>query len=531
MGEIVVDSPRKARDAVALLHRITEELHGDDANLESFLAKVTDYLADFGVERCMITLFDKTNGELWTEASHGLSRAQKARGRYQVGEGIIGQVLKRGEPALIPSVGNEPLFLDKTESRRDQDLSQIAFLCVPISTYRQEVIGTLSIDRVASDRRELESDLRILTIVASMIGDAARHWRDQREELQSLLTEQDELNTLPSSPHSEIVGNSHRMREVFRLVEQVAPFDTTVLIRGESGTGKELVARAIHEGSNRAGRPFISVNCGALPEHLVESELFGHVRGAFTGAVGDRRGRFELANGGTIFLDEIADLPAPMQVKLLRVLQQGEIHPVGREQPIRVNVRVIAATNANLEVEIEDGAFREDLYYRLNVFPIFLPALRERKVDITLLADHFIEKYAKANNRPVVRISTPAIDLMVAYHWPGNVRELENCIARSVLLSADGVIRAHHLPPSLQTGASSGTTKSGSLDAMMAAYEREIITEAMKDSGGNITRAAEALDTTQRILAYRIRKHGLHTALVKSPKRGRGDRSDRSGRR
>ena len=291
-----------------------------------------------------------------------------------------------------------------------------------------------------------------------------------------------------------------------------------MLIRGESGTGKELIARALHDTSNRSDGPFVSVNCGALPEHLVESELFGHVRGAYTGAIASRRGRFELADRGTIFLDEIGDLPLAMQVKLLRTLQEGEIHRVGDERPQRVDVRVIAATNANLEQLIVAGVFREDLYYRLNVFPLYVPALRERKTDITLLADHFVEKYAKLEGRKVVRISTPAIDLMMTYHWPGNVRELENCMARAVLLAKDGVVRDRHLPPTLQTGASSDTTRAGSLEQQMNAYEREILIEAMKDASGSITRAAEALDTTQRILAYRLRKQGLHGKLVKSPR-------------
>jgi len=251
------------------------------------------------------------------------------------------------------------------------------------------------------------------------------------------------------------------------------------------------------------------------------------VRGACTDAASARRGRFELAHGGTLFLDEIGELPLSSQVKLLRALQEGEIHPVGEARPRRVDVRVVAATNANLEQAIEGNRFRDDLYYRLNVFPIFLPPLRERKTDITLLADHFIEKYARAHRRKVVRISTPAIELMTAYHWPGNVRELENCIARAALLAEDGVIRAHHLPPTLQTGDSSGTTKQGSLEKMMAAYEREILIEAMKNAGGNMTAAAKTLDTTPRILAYRLRQHDLHDRLaVFRRKKGGGQTVD-----
>lgn len=509
------------RSAINLLYQITMELQSPERDLQGFIEAVLGHLAVFGMERCVITLVNPDTHEVRIEASRGLSDEEQSRGSYRVGEGVIGQVIERGEAVVIPSVGDEPLFLDRTRSRTNLDARQIAFIAVPIRNYRREVVGTLSVDRWSAPSWVLEDDLHLLTVVSGMLGEAAWHWREERAEAESRVRE-----LIGADPAAEVsghmVGSSRQMRGIFQMVAQVASSDTTVLLRGESGTGKELVAAAIHEASRRVKGPFVSVNCGALPEQLVESELFGHVRGAYTGAVGTRRGRFELADRGTIFLDEIADLPLNMQVKLLRVLQEREIHPVGGERPRHVDVRIIAATNASLEDLIETGGFREDLYYRLNVFPIYLPALRERRTDITLLADHFVEKYAKAQNRKVLRISTPAIELMMAYHWPGNVRELENCVARAVLLSEDGVVRAHHLPPSLQTGSSSGTTSSGSLDGMMAAYEREILIEAMKDAAGNITRAAEALATTHRILSYRLRKHDLHGKLVKSPKTRRG---------
>jgi len=351
-----------------------------------------------------------------------------------------------------------------------------------------------------------------LTIIAAIIGEAVRNYRDHREEVLSLRLEQESRDGTSggSARPSDMVGTHHSMLEVFHLVEQVARSESTVLVRGESGTGKELIAQAIHASSGRRDKPFVSVNCAALPEQLVASELFGHVRGAYTGAERGRKGRFELADGGTIFLDEIGEISPTIQVKLLRVLQQGELDRLGDEKTLRVNVRVIAATNANLEDAIRDGMFRQDLYYRLAVFPIYLPPLRERKSDITLLADHFLEKYSKMDDRGVVRISTPAIDLLTSYHWPGNVRELENGIARAVLLAQDGVVRAHHLPPTLQTGESSGTTKSGSLEELMMTYEREILLEAIKNAGGNQAKAARALETTPRILSYRLKKHGLH---------------------
>ena len=305
------------------------------------------------------------------------------------------------------------------------------------------------------------------------------------------------------------------MRRLFEMIPQVAPTKTTVLVRGESGTGKELVAREIHAQSDRSEAPFVVINCGTLPEHLVESELFGHVRGAYTGATATRRGRFEQGDGGTVLLDEVGELPAGMQVKLLRVLQEGEICRVGDEELRHVNVRVIAATNTNLEEAIKAGRFREDLFYRLNVFPLFVPPLREHKTDIMLLADYFVESLSAEHGRDVKRISTGAIELMMSYHWPGNVRELQSCIARAVLLATDGVIRQHHLPPTLQTGPSSGTARRGTLKESMDGFERELLIDAMKEAHGNQTLAARNLGTTPRILAYALKRHDIHEALTR----------------
>jgi Nif-specific regulatory protein len=293
------------------------------------------------------------------------------------------------------------------------------------------------------------------------------------------------------------------------MVAQVSKSDATVLIRGESGTGKELVAQAIHYNSPRAGKSLIKVNCAALPETVIESELFGHEKGAFTGAISTRKGRFEAADGGTIFLDEIGDLSPMTQVKLLRVLQEKEFERVGGNETIRTNVRVIAATNRNLEDLMEVGTFREDLYYRLNVFPVHIPPLRERRDDILLLSDHFIDKYGERNHKTIQRISTPAIDLLTNYHWPGNVRELENCVERAVLLSVDGVIHSHHLPPSLQSAESTNTQISGSLQETLDNLERELLMDALKSAKGNMARAARMLDITERIMGLRIKKHGI----------------------
>jgi len=278
------------------------------------------------------------------------------------------------------------------------------------------------------------------------------------------------------------------------------------------------VAHAIHYNSPRASRPFIKVNCAALPETIIESELFGHERGAFTGAIAQRKGRFELAGGGTIFLDEIGDLSPTTQIKLLRVLQEKEFERVGGTSTIRADVRIVTATNRDLEDLVAKEVFRQDLYYRLNVFPIHVPPLRERKTDILLLADHFVGKYSKSGHKEVKRISTPTIDMLMSYHWPGNVRELENCIERAVLLTAEEVIHAHHLPPTLQTAEASGTGHSGTLQEGLDNLERSLILDALKSSRGNKAKAARALGISERLMGIRVEKHCL------DPKRFRAAR-------
>lgn len=344
-----------------------------------------------------------------------------------------------------------------------------------------------------------------------MIAQAVRLRQEAQEEKQRLVEENARLQSALKERFrpSNIVGNSKVMRAVYDLISQVSPSEATVLVRGESGTGKELVAHAIHYNSPRADKPFVKVNCGALPESVVESELFGHERGAFTGAIATRKGRFELAHSGTIFLDEIGDLSPTTQIKLLRVLQEKEFERVGGSTTLKTDVRIVTATNRDLEILITQGLFRHDLYYRLNVFPIHIPPLRERKTDIPLLADYFIDKYSRANDKPVLRIATPAIDMLMSYHWPGNVRELENCIERAVLLSSDQVIHSHNLPPTLQTAEASGTSYSGALDTTIETIERDFIVDALKEARGNKAKAARALGLTERIMGLRVRKHRI----------------------
>jgi Nif-specific regulatory protein len=320
-------------------------------------------------------------------------------------------------------------------------------------------------------------------------------------------------------PSSEIIGNSKSMKEIFGLVSQVSDSNTTVLIHGETGTGKELVARSVHRNSPRSTGPFIEVNCAAMPDTLIESELFGHEKGAFTGANQRRRGQFEEAHGGTIFLDEVGELSPLAQAKLLRVIQERQFQPLGAMRIVKVNVRIIAATNRDLEQDAAAGRFRSDLYYRLNVFPIYMPSLRERGSDIILLADHFAEKYSKQFKKPIKRISTPAIDLLLAYHWPGNVRELENCIERAVLLANGDTIDSVHLPPSLQMKVSAPEKKrQGKLTSLVNTYERSLIVDALKDARGNQSQAARILGTTKRIIQYKVEKYAIDTRRFRSKK-------------
>ncbi len=352
---------------------------------------------------------------------------------------------------------------------------------------------------------------QFLRVVASLLTHAFKVESAIRAERRKLADETTHLRQELKERYdfSQIIGNSSAMRQVYDQVSQVARSNATVLLRGESGTGKEMIAHAIHYNSLRSKRPFIKVNCAALPETLIESELFGFEKGAFTGADRLKKGRFEMADGGTLFLDEIGDLPPQTQVKLLRVIQEREIQRLGGTETIRVNVRFITATNQNLEEEIAAGSFREDLYYRLNVFTIFLPPLRERKSDILLLAEHFLEKYAREHGKEIKRISTPAIDMLTSYHFPGNVRELENVIERAVLVCDEQVIHGHHLPPTLQTAENSGTVTQLSLTNAVENFERDLIQDALKTARGNVAKAARLLDSTERILGYKIKKYGI----------------------
>ena len=456
-----------------------------------------------GMQRGMISLLDHEKKEAWLDIAHDVN-IDGMEVTYKPGEGITGKVAETGRPMAVANLGQETHFLDRTGARRHLNRAELSFLCVPI-IYDASVVGVLSADKVAKQVEDLEKELAMMGSVAELMAKAVhiRAIEEENRRLRKIVGQQ-------HAPSMDIIGHSKAIQEVFGLVAQVSDSNTTVLITGETGTGKELIARAIHNNSPRKGGPLVQVNCAAIPDTLIESELFGHEKGAFTGALQTRRGRFEEANGGTIFLDEVGELSAAAQVKLLRVLQEKRFQPLGSSRVINVNVRIIAATNRNLEQDILSDRFRADLFYRLNVFPVYLPPLRERGSDVILLADHFLLKYSKEMGKNVKRISTAAIEAFLSHKWPGNVRELENCIERAVLLTTTDTVDCAHLPPSLQIREKETERRDRSkLSSVVEAQERSLIMDALKETGGNQTRAAKMLGTTKRIIQYKISKMGI----------------------
>ncbi len=478
-------------------------------NVEDAITRVFMLLDErFKLQSCMLSLLDEHTREVRVAVALGVSGRGRAQGRYQLGEGITGRVVLTGRPIIIPQVRDEPLYLNRTGATIGER-EERGFICVPVNAGGR-TIGALGALVRPNEETDLNLTADFMAVIGSSIGQALRLEKGARPVEEDMQTGILQSVKIPNKADlGSLVGTSSAMMSVLEQALQVSPTKTTVLIRGESGTGKELIAELIHRNSTRLNGSFIRVNCAALPESLIEAELFGHERGAFTGAHARRKGRFEMAHGGTIFLDEIGDISTATQTKLLRVLQEREFERVGGMETLRSDVRLVAATNKDLERAITDGSFREDLYYRLNVFTIFVPPLRERKPDILLLADHFVEKYAREHNKTVKRISTPAIDMLMSYHWPGNVRELENCIERAVVVCDDSVIHGHHLPPTLQTAEGSETISTTSLISAVAALEREMIIDALKTTRGNQARSAKLLQVSERIINYKVKKYGV----------------------
>jgi Nif-specific regulatory protein len=493
------------------IYEITKLL-GSSLNLKSNLRGVIRVLSEYlNMNRGTVAL--RSGGEVSIVAAHGMSEEEIKRGRYKLGEGIIGRVAKLGSPIVIPNIGEEPLFLNKTGARKMIKRENVSFLCVPIK-FKSEVLGVLSVDRLFETKGvSFEEDLRLLKIIASLMAQSVKLHNELERERVAFLEEKESLTQQLKGRYrvENIIGQSDSMQEVFEAIHKVAPSRANVLLRGESGTGKELVSKAIHFMSSRAKEPFIKFNCASIPEGLLESELFGHERGAFTGAMSMRKGRFELADKGTIFLDEIGDLPLTLQPKILRVLQEKEFERVGGEKTIKVSVRLIAATSRNLEELVSAGKFREDLYYRLNVVPIYLPPLRERQVDIPVLVEFFLKKYNEDNGKSA-KMEAGVLGALLNYDWPGNVRELENTIERLVVMSAGVMIGLNDLPLSIRDRslkAAHALPAKDALPAAVADIEKARIIDALKKTGWVQAKAARLLSITPRQIGYKIKRYGI----------------------
>jgi len=480
------------------------------ADFKRGLQSVLETLSvSFGALSSHIVLLNQDTGEIDVEASSGrrLERARPVRHGFR--ESVVGEPVRNGKPIVVPVARPELRFTAQL-SGRSSGREKVTYIAVPIS-YEGQTVGQLDIELEYTPNRDYERTVTFLAVVGAMIAQAMKVHRLIEADRQRLVEENAHLRLELNERYgfANIVGASRQMQDVYAQVAQVAKTNTTVLLRGESGTGKELIAHAIHHNSGRAKKPFIKVSCAALPHDLIESELFGYEKGAFTGAHAAKKGRFELAEGGTLFLDEIGELNPATQVKLLRVLQAREFERLGGTQSIQADIRLVAATNKDLEAAIVSKGFREDLFYRLNVFAIFIPPLRDRKTDVLQLANFFLEKFATQSGKNVKRIATPAIDMLMAYHWPGNVRELENAIERAVVVCNEQVLHAHHLPPTLQTAEETGTVIEQSLEQATEAFEKDILQDALKSARGNRAKAARLLKTTGRVFNYKVRKYEI----------------------
>ena len=467
-----------------------------------------------GLTRGLLAVVDAESGKLSIHTIYNPDGPDADDGQYGPGEGMIGQILERPRTIKLARVADEPRFLNRTRLY-DQDLP---FIAVPIKV-GSHLQGVLAVQPEAVEDGLLEERAQFVEMVANLIGQSLRLSLDVAQEKSTLVEERDLLRRTVRHQFGfeNMVGRSAVMRRVFDQARLVAKWNTTVLIRDETGTGKELIANAIHYNSPRARNALVKLNCAALPENLLESELFGHERGAFTGAVEARKGRFEQANGGTLFLDEIGEISSAFQAKLLRVLQEGEFERVGGSRTVKVDVRIIAATHRDLETAVEMGDFREDLFYRLNVMPLFLPPLRERIEDIPDIARHLLGKIGNDQRRKLV-LTDMAVRRLASHEWPGNVRELENCLERAAVLSEDGQIdvdlirfpgareRSQPRPlPAFSAAPPANNIAPPEIDlGDPNLSERERVIGALEQAGWVQAKAARLLGMTPRQIAYRI---------------------------
>ena len=504
-----MDALSRLTSEIAVLREIASAV-ARERNVRKLLEGVIGILErSMGMLRGTVTLLEGDELRI-VASSRKLNAEERALGRYHIGEGITGLVAKTGRAEVVCDVRRDRRFLNRTKARAINDA--LSFVCVPLM-HRGQIIGTLSADReMTGDTSALVRDVELLEIIANLVAEAAFVCREEDAEKAALVNENRVLRDMVYENPGRLIGNCPEMRSVYEQIRQVAPSGATVLVRGESGTGKELVAQAIQSLSQRKDKPFVVLNCAALPEALVESELFGHEKGAFTDARERRIGRAELANGGTLFLDEIGDLSIPVQVKLLRFLQERTFSRVGSNEILRSDVRFIAATSRDLEDLMARKLFREDLYYRLSVFPITLPRLADRADDVILLAQHFLTKMRVKYEKNVTQFSVPALNALSAYAWPGNVRELENCIERAVLTTKDDCVHSYNLPVAIQNEEFAENPYSGNaqltLDEQLAVVERRILEDALRRHDGNHSAAARELGISPRMMSYRLGRSG-----------------------
>jgi len=493
---------RIARDLSAILKISTtiNSIH-DPEKLQRLLLDLIFEVV--GAERGAILLSNEL-GEFMSVS--GRRPGAAGGGQFQVSRTIVDQVLREGDAILSNDV------LENGGSRASQSLTSqriASLMAVPLVVFGRR-IGLIYLDAINLKTRFEENDLQLVTAIAAIAAVAIESAR----RVQSLENDKQKLVADLGVEH-RMIGESSPIREILRLIARVASTESTVLIRGESGTGKELVARAIHQNSSRSGKPFVAINCAALPEALLESELFGYERGAFTGASARKRGKLEVADAGTVFLDEIGEIPPPLQTKLLRVLQEREFDRVGGTQPVKVDIRVIAATNRNLEEAVQNGTFRQDLFYRLNVIRLMVPSLRERREDIPLLASYFAARQSEKCGRRVLGISPETRACLLAYDWPGNVRELENAIERAIVLGVTDQIMPEDLPEEvLETSGPQGGSRLRYYEAVQEA-KRQIVLKAVDEAEGSHNRAAEALGIHPNNLHRLMKNLGLKGAAKK----------------
>ncbi len=507
-----IDISRQLVD-ISALYEMTKKL-ASSRELRDCLVDIMEILSEIkSMENGTVTIVNPSTGKLEIEVAHGMTAENRKRGKYVIGEGITGRVVSTGDPVIVPQISDEPLFLNRTKTRRNVHELKKSFLCVPIKE-GQNIIGALSVDRFYEDGigQQANTDLHFLTVLSGLIAQTVIRIQKVNRETDELYSENRKLKRQLSEKNTinDIIGNSSRMQDVFEMIHKVVDSNATVLLRGEPGTGKTIVAKTLHYNGKRKDKPFVIINCSAIPEKILESELFGHEKGAFAGASERKIGKLELADGGTLFLDEIGELSKSVQEKLLNVVQERTFQRFGSIELLFCDVRLIAATNKDLEKAVGQNRFREDLYYRLNVFPVFLPPLRKRRTDILLIAEFFLQKFAKEKKKHIDRISTSAIDMLMQYHWPGNVRELQNCIEYAVIISDSHSIKGIHLPPTLQTPKSSKKENSYSLSVAVENFEKELIIEGLKRNNGNQTKTAKDLDTSLRIINYKIHRYSIN---------------------